>query len=238
MKTMRLAELFEPGKPKPLVIFDLDETLVDTFPGLSHECYVWACREAGIAYEEAERILKEGYLKEGIGIYALCRKMGWPLKETKLRFVKEATDAFLEKLDEHVQPEPSTIQKMHILEGRSATLGVFTANIRSYALKVLSQSSLMPCFQPKFVAGNTCVNGLSKMEIEAYTKYLQRMRHLPADTPRIMIEDSAPNLPAAKQAGIYTVHIGPKDYADHVDSIDFRFDTLHDVLDEMNGERA
>jgi beta-phosphoglucomutase-like phosphatase (HAD superfamily) len=237
----RLRQLFQSGQPRPVVTFDLDGTLLEDETHYGKACCDALSQMAGISYEEAYAKMCEAYYRTGNGIKGLVGVLpGWT-NELASECGRRASEVYLASLEHHLPPQIPTLEKLAKLATKTSALCVLTANRKHHAEHVLHVTTLRPLFHDSLVLGSDCTQGHSKLTVESYQilngRITDALPHLPEGTPHVMVEDVAANLPAAKRAEIYTVHMGAKPLNGHAAAVDFKFDTLHDVLDEMNGVR-
>ena len=224
--------IFSDPKRKPVIIFDFDETLVDTSKGLYHEVVTWISANAKISYDEAWGLAVKAYHDHGCCVTGLSPKFGWDTSH-KQRFYDEVPKAFLQNIEQHLVQEPLISEKLAILKERTSALGILTRNTKHYVDTALEFTALTSHFVPELVMGRECVFGHEKTSVEAYQRLRQRTTHL-GSAPHVMVEDSAPNLPAAKASEFITVFVGDKPIRDeHRTSIDIKYPNIHNVLDDM-----
>lgn len=234
----RLRELFQPGLPRPVVVFDLDGVLISDALGYGDVFYQTLSEISGLPRDIVEPLAHNNYIRTGRGLDGLIDQIeGWTLEKATLCH-NQASHTFLTTVLPTIAPHTALSSQLETLATRTAALGLLTANRRHHGETVLNGIAIGHHFTPWLVMGSDCANDKHKNCVDGYAPLLQRIHHLPHGTRVVMVEDSAPNLTAARMAGIITVHVGDKDHAPFRDVIDFKFDALDDALAEMNGDRV
>lgn len=232
-----LRSLFE-GPHKPVVIFDLDNTLSPTGNALGHELYLWVSQAAGVSYDEAKAGCREEFARHGHVFWPLKRRFGLR-DEQEEPLWRGVTAAFHRNIHQHIGPNHALNAQLRKLALRTTFLGVFTANDRYHADTVIPAIALDDVFPAPCRMGRSCVGHHSKVTVDAYRLLEERhLRHIPPCHPRIMVEDMGNNLPGARAMGHYTVHVGGAAiHRNHRYAVDYSFPTVMDAVTDMCGGR-
>ena len=234
----RLRDLFQPHLPKPVVIFDLDGTLLSLRQeGIYSDLYHRALsRMTGLSLAEAERLLTEAYHATGNGPKGLEQTLeGWTPDHSQ-RLHRETSLRYRRTLPWHLVPHDDVNAQLERLARRTSALGLLTANTRDHMAEVVAYARFDRHLHAHLTLSLDCA-GAHKNQQGGYDEISRRINALYGpETPRIMVEDSAPNLPAAKRAGFRNIHVGTKPVRpEAAASIDDRFPNgILPALREMN----
>lgn len=226
------------GPHKPVVVFDVDDTLAPTGAALGHELWLWVSHTANISYDDARKGCIETFHRHGHRFAPLKERFGL-CDEHEQHIWNDVTNNFHRDIHRHIRPDPQLIAWMHRLASRSALMAAFTANDRYHGEKVIPTAGLGVIFDTRHIYGRACVNYHSKTSPDAYRELNDRyLAHIPPEHPRIMVEDLANNLPGARAMGWHTVHVGqgPVRRA-HRYAIDYTFPTTLHAVRTMCGPR-
>ena len=177
------------------IIFDLDDTLYPRDTGLMQEIgrriHVWVCEHLGLTWEEAVALRRDYFRRYGTTLGGLMDKHG-VAPEGYLTFVHDIP------VGEFVEPNPALVSMLDALPLRRA---VYTNATSEYARRVLGAIGVDGQFERVF--------GIQ--EVDLYTKasrdgYRRVLALLGTRGPAcVMVEDTVPNLRAARALGMTTV---------------------------------
>jgi phosphoglycolate phosphatase-like HAD superfamily hydrolase len=235
-----LRELFAPDQPRPVVIFDVDGTLLDKRQeDIYGNLIVRAlARQLGQPREKAQALMTEVYHATG-NIAGLTRLVPGYTHDHLLAMYTEASLRYRRTLPWHFTSHDGIIFELEKLAQATTALGILTANKLDHVVEVLAFAKFDRHLHPHLTMGSDCA-GAHKGHENGYDEINRRIDALfGPDIPRVMVEDSAPNLPAAKRAGFITIHLGEKPVTPQAaPAIDYRFPAgILPALVEMNGGR-
>ena len=192
----------------PLVVFDLDGTLIDTAPDLvaSLNHTIAALDLAPVGYEDLTHLVGSGAQAM---IQRACALRGHPLPEDALPPLLERFIAFYtETMPGASQPFPGVVEAMDALKAAGFGLAVCTNKLEQLALTLLKRLDLTAYFDA--IAGG-----------DTFTVRKPDARHLIGTVERaggalsrtVMIGDSLNDMLVARNAGVPSIAV-PFGYSD------------------------
>jgi putative hydrolase of the HAD superfamily len=179
-------------------LFDLDNTLHNAsphiFPHINRSMSEYIERHLGVNAHEATRIRQDYWVRYGATLLGLMRHHG-----TDPRHFLRETHEFPE-LKRMVVFQKPTVHALRLLPGRKI---IFSNAPRRYTEAILEKTGLGNCFSAIYSVENV---RFQPKPMFAGFRALLRAEHLDP-TRCIMVEDSLPNLVAAKKLGMKTVWV-------------------------------
>ncbi len=186
----------------PLVVFDLDGTLVDTAPDLVATLNVIFAREGmpPVAYEAARNMVGGGArLMIERGLAAERRDLAAPQVN---RLVADFIEYYAAHIADHSRPFPGLDDALDALAGRGCRFAVCTNKLEWLSVRLLDALGLTRRFEA--ICGSDTF-GLQKPNPEPLLRTIARVRGLSAGT--VMVGDSANDIDTARAAGIPVVGV-------------------------------
>ncbi|NLS05094.1 phosphoglycolate phosphatase [Rhizobium sp. P32RR-XVIII] len=192
----------------PLVVFDLDGTLLDTHADLveSLNHTIAALDLAPVTYADLTHLVGHG---ARVMIERACKLRGHPLSENELpplleRFIAHYTDT----MPGHTQPYPGLVAAMDALKANGYKLAVCTNKLESLALTLLRKLHLTHYFDA-ITGGDTFP--VRKPDARHLTGTIERAGGAPARS--VMIGDSVNDIAVARNASVPSIAV-PFGYSD------------------------
>lgn len=221
---------YTPNTPGVL-IFDNDDTLVQTSKHVEKALQKWMAETLGISPDEAFRELDEGYRVHGDSYAHLARRYGKPAS-----WADEASQAvhqmLADEMETFVRRDAKLQQQLGALQAQGHIIGMLTQARRVYAHKAIAVLDILPFLHPHLVMAFECSEGHFKRRPEPYRLMLKRSLAIAPDRWHLMVEDSPGNLPAAAQTGFTTTAVGPRRNAPG-SFIHARYETVYDLNDAL-----
>jgi phosphoglycolate phosphatase len=191
-----------PRAPAPIVVFDLDGTLIDTAPDLINTLNVIFAREGlpAVPYERA-RLLIGGGAKVMIarGLEADGRALDTPTID---RLFGDFIAYYADHIADHSQPFPGLEKALDAFAVKKFTLAVCTNKLEGLSVKLLKALGLAPRFAA--ICGQDTF-GVQKPDPRML---LQTIKAANGDARRaIMIGDSETDISTARAAGIPVIAV-------------------------------
>lgn len=191
-----------PAAPAPLVVFDLDGTLVDTAPDLIATLNIILAREglAPLPYAVGRNLIGGGARKLiERGLAAEGRDAS---PETVSRLVTDFIDHYAEHIAEQSRPFEGLRDAMDLLRGEGFAFAVCTNKLEWLARRLLDALEMSREFAT-ICGGDTF--GVIKPDPGALTQTIERAGG--TRTRAIMVGDSATDVNAARAAGIPVIGV-------------------------------
>jgi phosphoglycolate phosphatase len=186
---------------KPLVIFDLDGTLVDTPSGIV-KAFIAGLDSMGIPFTDAQAI------RATIGLpleKAFSQLLGIPVDDVQVGLaVRQYQAAFREIVLPQARALvfPGVVDGLKALKGKGYSLAVATSKVFTSAQALLDAANLWPFFD--LVVGADMVSQ-PKPHPEMGLLVMSRQGNSPANS--VMVGDTTHDLLMAKQAGIHAIGV-------------------------------
>ena len=185
---------------RPLLLFDLDGTLADTAPDLCPTMNAVLAKH-GRPHVPQERVR---HMVGGGARMIMARgfeETGTPADEALL---DQLFHDFIAHYDQHIADEsevwPGLLPHLERLHGAGAGLAVCTNKVEHLSHKLLNELGLAPFF-PVVIGGDTLP--VKKPDPEHLLEAIRRLGGTPDHA--VMVGDSAPDIDAAKAAGIPSI---------------------------------
>ncbi|RUM26871.1 phosphoglycolate phosphatase [Rhizobium vallis] len=215
--------------PAPLVVFDLDGTLLDTHADLveSLNHTIAALGLEPVSYDDLTHLVGQG---ARVMIERACRLRGHPLEAEALPALVERFVAhYSAGMPGHTQPYPGLVAAMDRLKSAGYRLAVCTNKMESLALGLLDKLDLVNYFDA-ITGGDTFP--VRKPDPRHLTGTVERAGGDIART--VMIGDSINDIAVARNAGVPSIAV-PFGYSDvPVSSLDPDITITH--FDELTSE--
>ena len=192
----------------PLVVFDLDGTLIDTAPDLitSLNHTIAALDLAPVGYEDLTHLVGQGAKAM---IERACRLRGHPLAEEAVPPLLERFIAFYsDTMPGASQPYPGLLASMEALKGAGFRLAVCTNKMESLALTLLKKLDLTGHFDA-ITGGDTFA--VRKPDAQHLIGTVERAGGALSRT--VMVGDSINDILVARNAGVPSIAV-PFGYSD------------------------
>ena len=186
----------------PIVVFDLDGTLVDTAPDLVATLNVIFAREGmpPVAYEAARNMVGGGArLMIERGLAAEGRDLAAPDVN---RLVADFIEHYAAHIADHSLPFPGLDAALDELAGRGCRFAVCTNKLEWLSVRLLDALDLTGRFET--ICGSDTF-GLQKPNPEPLRRTIARVQGDPAEA--VMVGDSANDIDTARAAGIPVVGV-------------------------------
>ncbi|WP_064705180.1 HAD family hydrolase [Rhizobium bangladeshense] len=225
--------------PAPLVVFDLDGTLLDTHTDLveSLNHTIAALGLEPVTYDDLTHLVGQG---ARVMIERACRLRGHPLSaDTLPPLVERFVAHYAGNMPGHTQPYPGLIAAMDLLKSGGYSLAVCTNKMESLARGLLEKLGLTGYFDA-ITGGDTFE--YRKPDARHLTSTIERAG---GDVSRtVMVGDSINDIAVAKNAGVPSIAV-PFGYSDvpvntlGPDHIITHFDELTtELVERLLGEHA
>ncbi|TLX09392.1 HAD family hydrolase [Rhizobium sp. MHM7A] len=225
--------------PAPLVVFDLDGTLLDTHTDLveSLNHTIAALGLEPVTYDDLTHLVGQG---ARVMIERACRLRGHPLSaDTLPPLVERFVAHYAGNMPGHTQPYPGLIAAMDLLKSGGYSLAVCTNKMESLARGLLEKLGLTGYFDA-ITGGDTFE--YRKPDARHLTSTIERAG---GDVSRtVMVGDSINDIAVAKNAGVPSIAV-PFGYSDvpvntlGPDHIITHFDELTtELVERLLGEYA
>ncbi|MBX4867749.1 phosphoglycolate phosphatase [Rhizobium bangladeshense] len=225
--------------PAPLVVFDLDGTLLDTHTDLveSLNHTIAALGLEPVTYDDLTHLVGQG---ARVMIERACRLRGHPLSaDTLPPLVERFVAHYAGNMPGHTQPYPGLIAAMDLLKSGGYRLAVCTNKMESLARGLLEKLGLTGYFDA-ITGGDTFE--YRKPDARHLTSTIERAG---GDVSRtVMVGDSINDIAVAKNAGVPSIAV-PFGYSDvpvntlGPDHIITHFDELTtELVERLLGEYA
>ncbi|HEX2859453.1 MAG TPA: HAD hydrolase-like protein [Alphaproteobacteria bacterium] len=212
-----------------VVVYDLDDVLVQTQTAAVQAFAHCFAANLDITYDEAEHLTLNYFHQHGDSTRYMAERFGkddaWIAKcqhDIHQRLIDQAAG--------FVMPDQPLRQQLEHAGAAGHTQAVLTFSQNNYAHHMLGLAGIRPLFVPELVLTHQCVEGHSKRTPEPYLRLLQRLTHVAASHPHIMVEDQPGNLKPAAQLGFTTVLVGEAARANTDGFIHARYPRVHDFL--------
>ena len=186
----------------PIVVFDLDGTLVDTAPDLVATLNIIFAREGlpPVAYEAARNMVGGGArLMIERGLAAEGRDLAAPDVD---RLVADFIEYYAEHIADHSRPFPGLDAALDELAGRGCRFAVCTNKLEWLSVRLLDALGLTRRFEA--ICGSDTF-GVQKPNPELLRRTIARAHGHPAGA--VMVGDSANDINTARAAGIPVVAV-------------------------------
>ncbi|MBX4913128.1 HAD family hydrolase [Rhizobium bangladeshense] len=225
--------------PAPLVVFDLDGTLLDTHTDLVESLHhtIAALGLEPVTYDDLTHLVGQG---ARVMIERACRLRGHPLSaDTLPPLVERFVAHYAGNMPGHTQPYPGLIAAMDLLKSGGYRLAVCTNKMESLARGLLEKLGLTGYFDA-ITGGDTFE--YRKPDARHLTSTIERAG---GDVSRtVMVGDSINDIAVAKNAGVPSIAV-PFGYSDvpvntlGPDHIITHFDELTtELVERLLGEYA
>ncbi|MBX4930848.1 HAD family hydrolase [Rhizobium bangladeshense] len=225
--------------PAPLVVFDLDGTLLDTHTDLveSLNHTIAALGLEPVTYDDLTHLVGQG---ARVMIERACRLRGHPLSaDTLPPLVERFVAHYAGNMPGHTQPYPGLIAAMDLLKSGGYRLAVCTNKMESLARGLIEKLGLTGYFDA-ITGGDTFE--YRKPDARHLTSTIERAG---GDVSRtVMVGDSINDIAVAKNAGVPSIAV-PFGYSDvpvntlGPDHIITHFDELTtELVERLLGEYA
>ncbi|MBX4898056.1 HAD family hydrolase [Rhizobium bangladeshense] len=225
--------------PAPLVVFDLDGTLLDTHTDLveSLNHTIAALGLEPVTYDDLTHLVGQG---ARVMIERACRLRGHPLSaDTLPPLVERFVAHYAGNMPGHTQPYPGLIAAMDLLKSGGYRLAVCTNKMESLARGLLEKLGLTGYFDA-ITGGDTFE--YRKPDARHLTSTIERAGGDVSQT--VMVGDSINDIAVAKNAGVPSIAV-PFGYSDvpvntlGPDHIITHFDELTtELVERLLGEYA
>jgi phosphoglycolate phosphatase len=188
--------------PAPIVVFDLDGTLVDTAPDLVATLNVIFAREGmpPVAYEAARNMVGGGArLMIERGLAAEGRNLG---AQDVNRLVADFIEHYAAHIADHSLPFPGLDAALDELAGRGCRFAVCTNKLEWLSVRLLDALGLTGRFEA--ICGSDTF-GVQKPNPEPLRRTITRVQGDLAEA--VMVGDSANDIDTARAAGVPVVGV-------------------------------
>lgn len=221
----------------PLLVFDLDGTLIDSAPDL-HRAVVAMLTEQGlpaISLADVTEMVGDGAAMLMTRAFA---RAGRPVGQDLTALLPRFLEIYEGCVADLTRPYPGVPETLALLRERGHRIAICTNKPDGPTRAVLGALELLPCFDA-IVGGDSAP--ARKPDAQHLASVLDRMRTAPRDA--VMVGDGTNDLLVAAAAGVPAIHArygyglrGPVDVAP-VAAID-RFDELPAVLAQLERRSA
>jgi len=186
----------------PVWLFDLDNTLHDCsaaiFPEINRLMTAYIARRLGLALPDADRLRRELWLSHGATLLGLVERHGVDATE----FLREA-HAF-DDLRALIVPQRGLVAALRRLPGRKI---LFTNGPAAYAGEVLFHLGIDRHFDRRIAVEQMRLHG--RLRPKPSRPMLRALIARERVDPRrcVLVEDSLPNLRAARALGLSTIFV-------------------------------
>lgn len=212
--------------PRPLVIFDLDGTLVDTSPDLMASLNHAIAPEglAPVTYADLTHLVGQGVHAMISRAYAMRERE--LTEETRARLFDRFMEFYLATMPGESRPYPGVTEALDRLEGAGMKLAVCTNKIERLTFPLLEKLGLKDRFAT-ITGGDTFA--VRKPDAGHILGTIEKAGGTPALS--VMVGDSVNDIAAAKNAGIASIAV-PFGYSD-VPVASLNPDRIIDRFDEL-----
>ncbi len=213
---------------QPICIFDLDDTLVDSWMRLK-ECSLFLLDEAGIAYDEKEmieRIIPLGSRKSA----ELYHSLG--VSGTVEEILKRKNEKMTELYRNRVRPKAGVIAFLDALKQTGARMLVLSATSKWLVEICLEANRMRDCFEDVWSVEDF---DSVKSEPVLFERVAERLQVTPREIH--YFEDSMEALKNAKQVGFVTYAVENHSTPAQICEMKAQFDAFIDSFENFSADR-